>query len=652
MFFPEKMRKVDILVLRKYAESVSRAVIRFGNLQLIEIDAAAAAKLSLRKTGENPEDGKIHELQRRLGIIKNECMRYETLDLDLDESSTEVPEELPNIAELEKRIEKLESWTGDYHQQIEKIRTKRLKLSVELRKIAFFEGLDDKTRALRDAKFFVSGFGTVPLTALSGFTSAMESLPAVVNTLEILDKDMILFYSAPRKHEEKAEEILKNVYFKDYGLPLDSLAASQKQIRNAFELASLDDEEIWLDKTYEKTARKNRKQLKMIQEFLSEHRAASEIRKESAMTGKVVLFSGWVPEKKVEGLRRKIDALTEGHSVIEDHSAEETAETEGITPPTRLKNPAIIRPFEMLVSLFGMPNYREIDPTPLAALSYTVLYGAMFGDVGHGAAIVALGLLLYFLTRKKSETMRSFGAIMIYIGISAMFFGCLYGEVFGIENFLKPLWLKPMDGIITLMLVAIAFGIGVLSLGIILSMVNSVREKDYKRLLLTSNGLPGLLFYWSIIGVVLLVLFKIKFSPLLWLIPVAGLLVIALESRLAVFFHRPGDPPHEKTSLVVGFVEVFDTVLTFLSKTMSFVRVAAFALNHGALMSVFFLISGMFSNPVVSWIVLLLGNLFVIGFEGFIVAIQALRLEFYEFFVGFFRANGQKFKGLGIYKKD
>jgi V/A-type H+-transporting ATPase subunit I len=104
--------------------------------------------------------------------------------------------------------------------------------------------------------------------------------------------------------------------------------------------------------------------------------------------------------------------------------------------------------------------------------------------------------------------------------------------------------------------------------------------------------------------------------------------------------------------MIVGVVEVFEASVSFLSNTMSFMRIGAFALNHAALMGVVFILAGSpKGNPVGHWIALLIGNIFVIVLEGLIVGIQALRLEFYEFFVKFFRADGRPFEGLDIYKQ-
>ena len=129
-------------------------------------------------------------------------------------------------------------------------------------------------------------------------------------------------------------------------------------------------------------------------------------------------------------------------------------------------------------------------------------------------------------------------------------------------------------------------------------------------------------------------------------IPVFFLVIIALEKPLErLFFKKNHGDEEESINPIMILIEVVEAVLTFLTNTISFMRVGAFALNHEALMSAVFIISSMFKGPVSQWLVILFGNLFVIVFEGFTVGIQALRLENYEFFMKFFRGGGKAFEG-------
>lgn len=103
-------------------------------------------------------------------------------------------------------------------------------------------------------------------------------------------------------------------------------------------------------------------------------------------------------------------------------------------PPTKIKNAGIFRPFEFFVDMYGMPNYNEFDPTPFVAITYTILFGIMFGDLGQGPCIAIVGFLMWKLKKM------AIGKILIPCGISSAFFGLVYGSVFGFEEWLNPMY--------------------------------------------------------------------------------------------------------------------------------------------------------------------------------------------------------------------
>lgn len=248
--------------------------------------------------------------------------------------------------------------------------------------------------------------------------------------------------------------------------------------------------------------------------------------------------------------------------------------------------------------------------------------------------------------------MHALASIAMWVGVSSIIFGWIYGSVFGNEHIMKDIFtrsfLTPLENINLILGGAVGFGVLMISGGIILNIINSIRLRDYGKLLFSGTGIAGLIFYWSVVALGGMSLLAIKYPGWLIDIPIAALLIIGLEKRLEYWIFKHG----EKPGWGMGIFEVLESVLSFLSNTISFVRVGAFALNHGALMSVVFILSDMARGPLSKALVLVLGNLFVIGFEGMVVGIQALRLEYYEFFIKFFRADGKDFQTLDIYKHD
>ena len=116
--------------------------------------------------------------------------------------------------------------------------------------------------------------------------------------------------------------------------------------------------------------------------------------------------------------------------------------------PTLLRNPKSSAPVEGIVSTYGMPGYREIDPTPLVAVTFVLMFGIMFGDLGHGLVLATIGALLSFNVFPKARSHLWPGIVLMACGLSSSVFGLLYGSVFGMEDVIPQLWLSPMEDIL------------------------------------------------------------------------------------------------------------------------------------------------------------------------------------------------------------
>jgi len=322
--------------------------------------------------------------------------------------------------------------------------------------------------------------------------------------------------------------------------------------------------------------------------------------------------------------------------------------------PAALDNPPVVRAFQGLVTNYGYPRYGELDPTPMMALTFPLIFGIMFGDVGHGLLLALLGLLLVSRKVRSLRGLSGLGSVVIACGVTAMIFGFFYGSAFGSEEILEPLWIRPLQDVMDILLATVGIGVGLLNLGMICNLVNAVLTRRWGYLLFDHNGLAGMIFYWSLLGLAAGAFVKgLPISP----IPLAAL---AAVSGLAVTFsevlehlvegHRPLVEGSLSSYLVQTPIELFEVVISFLSNTLSYVRMGAFAVAHGALSMVVFIVAEIISpaHGVGYWIVVVLGNLFVIGFEGMIVSIQTLRLEYYEFFSKFFSGGGMRYRPLTL----
>lgn len=328
---------------------------------------------------------------------------------------------------------------------------------------------------------------------------------------------------------------------------------------------------------------------------------------------------------------------------------------QSLSPPTKLQNGWFSKPFELFVEMYGLPKYSGFDPTAFLAFTYCLLFGIMFGDLGQGLVVSALGWLLW---KTKQMTL---GRIMIRLGVFSSIFGLFYGSVFGFEHALDPFYQsvlgfseKPIDVLApentnTVLFSAVALGIILICISIVVNICSTIREKDYENALFSSNGVFGLLFYIAVIfaGVLSVSTGDNLFSPLyIGLLLVLPLLAILMKEPLGAFIkgHSLRNArPHEGYGnyLLVGIFELIEVLISFFSNSVSFLRVGGFVLSHAGMMSVVFILSEMFHSASV--VVIIIGNLFVMALEGLIVGIQVLRLEFYEMFSRYYSAGGRPF---------
>jgi V/A-type H+-transporting ATPase subunit I len=233
---------------------------------------------------------------------------------------------------------------------------------------------------------------------------------------------------------------------------------------------------------------------------------------------------------------------------------------------------------------------------------------------------------------------------MTVIGLSAAFFGFLYGCVFGLENVLPALWRRPHENITDTLFFAVGLGVSIILLSMCLHLFNMFRQKRWVDLFISPNGLAGMLFY----GLVLLAVLKGAFNP--WVMALAGLLLLLVVCKEPLTGLVEG-----KRRLIDGSVgmfvfksilTLFETLLSYATNTVSFVRVGAFAVSHAGMMSVVLLLSRSVDGAS-HLVIFILGNLLVMAIEGLLVGIQVLRLDFYEMFSRFYKGGGKIFNATG-----
>ena len=444
-------------------------------------------------------------------------------------------------------------------------------------------------------------------------------------------------YMTTETHAPEVDNIFSSLYFERIHIPSFVHGTPKEAI------GQLEEENDAAKKNIEKyESRKqklfadNKADLSTIYATCKENAETSEAQKYVVVFGQQAAIYGFCEEKYAKKLKKEFEVRDDVKVEIKPPMGDSR-----LTPPTKLKENWFSKPFGMFVEMYGVPAYTDMDPTNFVAISYCILFGIMFGDVGQGAVLILVGFLAWKLKKLR------LGLVGTRIGVFSIIFGCLFGSVFGSEEILTPFFM-PMKSTNTMPLLLAAIGIGVLL--IIISMSFNVyinaKKKNWGEFLFSQNGVAGLAFYICVILLAINALGKLGLplgTPYILVGIVLPILLIFLKEPLNRKMQGYKMFPEGFGSFFTeGFFELFDVVLTFITNTMSFLRVGGFVLSHAGMMLVVYTLAEMIGG-VGYWITLVLGNAFVMCLEGMIVGIQVLRLEFYEMFSRYYEGNGKPF---------
>ena len=351
--------------------------------------------------------------------------------------------------------------------------------------------------------------------------------------------------------------------------------------------------------------------------------------------GSLVTVCGWTPSSQAPRVKNMLEASFGDRFVLR---ARDPRTDERLRVPSVIWHHPWLRPFASLVLNYGVPRYGEIDPTVFFAVSFVLMFGMMFGDVGHGGALILAGVLL----RRRLE---QYAALAIAVGLSSMVFGLLFGSVFGFESVLPALWMSPLSDPMRMLGVALGWGIGFILLATTLTIRNRIVDGRILDALLDSHGVAGLVLYVGL----LLGAWRYATTGQTGIAP----LLAVCAALSAIFAHswRENRRVARGEKLMIALMEAYESIMAYISNTLSFLRLAAFSLNHVALCIAIFTVANMMRSAGY-WTTIVLGNIFILVLEGGIVGIQTLRLEYYEGFSRFFGGDGRPFRPLTLRKRQ
>lgn len=463
-------------------------------------------------------------------------------------------------------------------------------------------------------------------------------------------------YFVPETDKVRVDEIFHSMYFERIMLPSFVSGDADEALAKITEQIKADETELdKINKGISAIAAEAEDELQQAFTKLRFIHDTFELRRNAAVLGDKFYLKGFIPEKEKERFDKLFEDTKSVSVVYLPADADASCE-----PPTILKNNFLTKPFTMLVEMYGLPDYKGFNPTAFVAVTYTLLFGIMFGDLGQGLLLFLGGLALKKKIGEKASGMAA------RIGLSSMIFGTLYGSFFGYEELLDPVFesigidflpLKVFKQTNFILITAVAIGVALIVMSMILNIYIGFKNKDYEKAIFGCNGIAGLVFYCSVAaGLVGTLMFDVKImsAPFVIFLIVIPFICIFCRTPFSIAVkYKQWKLSEDEENMTVGnfivenFFEMFEFVLSYISNTMSFLRVGGFVLSHAGMMLVVMTLMDMCAAAAQPF-VLVLGNLFVMVMEGMIVAIQIIRLEFYEIFSRFYEGGGKPFEPVDV----
>ncbi|MDD5173310.1 MAG: V-type ATPase 116kDa subunit family protein [Candidatus Omnitrophica bacterium] len=632
MFTAEAMELITIAVLKEREEGVVSLLLRSGVFHPVDIRGIEKGMEDISQFQIEKEHSLYESLQSRLrDIAKKTGMallpKKEFRNLSYEEADK-------NLGKAEEAIKPLIAEKEDL---VSRLNTKEAMLSRLEEYVPFSIG-----RPSSSYSFLKVEVGSLEEKNLPLLNRSLKDIPHIVYPFKKEGSRSALLFIGLRRDRELLDKVLRDlgwIKLDQEQEPQDLSREVVKKIKDEIDVCKKDIEAVAVN--LRKLKDELLEGLSDIETYVTVKKSLLEAKKYSCITEKTALISGWVPGSEKEKIIDEVKRF-DPSSCIEERMAEDLNIPKDEIP-VKLRNTRIFRPFELLIDAYGIPRYGTIDPTIFVAISFLIMFGAMFGDLGHGLVLSAVSL---FLWKSKKENVKQAGTLIFYCGISSELFGILYGSFFGYE--FPSLWIKPMHSIIEIFKISILFGIVMITGGIFLNVVNAFKDRDYIKAFFDKSGLIAGVIYWTGIALVSKMLVsRTAFQPVYVIIFLACAGLLFLKPLVELIVKKKREPVF--TAFMESTIDILEIVMGYLANTVSFIRIAAFALAHtGLFLSIFELSRIMkgVGGTAASLIIIVFGNILIILLEGLVVSIQSLRLNYYEFFSKFFMSGKRFYKPL------
>ena len=660
MFKPAKMKKLKIITLDKYADSVVKSLHESGLVQIHDISERiqqdAEWKQILKPSHATPFLGKISSLLMKVtgtaDFLDSVSKKDEGIltiakgfinPSQIEKKEVEQVEVEKLLSDAEEILNKVESKTNPLEEKLNELETENSRLKNAIYVAENLIKFDVNIGVLTDTTYVSVIAGKIALDSYKQFKEGMKDLPdeIVVFDNNSTDKEFkILLVVTLKQNGDKIASLLRKLEFERFeltglsGKPEEIIKNSESEIESIAK-----EKELILNNLAEISAEWH-SELLVLKELLEIEKQRSEIFSSFGETENTVMFEGWVTKKNLEKTLGIIENMTDGHSIVD--VSDPDVEKDKI--PVHLDNPRFAKPYEMFVHMYSPPDYREFDPTILMAIIFPFFFGYCLTDAGYGIIDAILGLIIFKGLGRNSKLMSNIGLILIACGAWAFILGLItngfIGDLFPrwILGAPLPTTIGAVDAFVhpeIILLIALLVGVIHINMGLLIGSYNNITRGDVREAL-------GSQIVWFVLeaGIIILALFYISGSMISGAI--FGGPIILLSLIMLIYFN--------------GAFGLMD-LTGFLGTVLSYARLLALCLSTGGIAMTVNILTGLCESmiPVIGIvlapIVFIGGHIANCAFQSLGAFINSLRLHYVEYFAQFYIGGSQKFKAFRTKRK-
>jgi len=639
-----RMKKIQIGALREDLPQISKILQELGVIEVTGFTESESGQDAFFKTTADfsnqisEADRRLAEIARALGFLEQIAPVKPNIIEQFSGIKTYVtPKEREQLLAKESRVIELLAELQRCETEISQIQSERAKVTALFETFNLWKDLDLSWEALQ-------GNSTIQIILASVSQPSTEA-KAVIESLEVPyylevvsenQNGTQFLLSFEREHYHEFQQVLSKinaniVHLPDYG---SSVQAKLDELQK--ELARLD--------AYEQNVREQVRALNAERPLLQvfyDHNLSEKIRLETLQqlvySQRCFVMTGWVP---AEQLLRVENTLKRNNIryILEEVEPQPDEEI-----PTVLRNQKWATPFEYLVHSYSLPQYKEIDPTPIIAPFFFIFFGIAMGDAGYGLvlALICAGLLIKL---KMGPMGRRISWMFLISGFGAVIFGLITGSIFSLENINFKLF-NPLENPILLLIIALGLGVIQLFLGLFISAYATVREGRWIDALCNQGTL---IFF---LAMAILVMIKDAVGLSLYSNTLMYLLLIAAASMVLANVRGKKGILGFIGGILGGFYNIYGTI-GFFSDILSYSRLMALGLSGGVMGGIMNQLAWMLVEgiPIVGWLlgatVFLFGHCLNLALSLLGAYVHSSRLQYLEFFGKFFEGGGKPFTPL------